>query len=37
MVRQYNREVAELKELWLEKLQPYGEKGYHHAADEEKK
>lgn len=29
MVRQYNREVAELKEQWVEKLQPYGEKGYH--------
>lgn len=34
MVRQYNREVAALKEQWLEKLQPYGEKGYHRQADE---
>ncbi|WP_138755291.1 DUF2087 domain-containing protein [Paenibacillus sinopodophylli] len=29
LVRQYNREVGELKEQWLEKLQPFGEKGYH--------
>ncbi|CAM4415364.1 hypothetical protein FHS16_000988 [Paenibacillus endophyticus] len=29
MVRQYNREVGALKEQWLEKLQPFGEKGYH--------
>lgn len=34
MVRQYNREVAALKEQWLEKLQPYREKGYHRRADE---
>ncbi|MGM0883348.1 MAG: DUF2087 domain-containing protein [Bacillota bacterium] len=36
MVRHYNREVAALKEQWLEKLQPYGEKGYHRLADEVK-
>lgn len=36
MVRQYNREVAALKEQWLEKLQPYGEKGYHRRDDEVK-
>jgi hypothetical protein len=29
LVRQYNREVGELKEQWVEKLQPYGGKGYH--------
>ncbi|WP_063845930.1 DUF2087 domain-containing protein [Paenibacillus sp. FJAT-27812] len=33
LVRQYNREVGELKEQWVEKLQPYGEKGYHGPAD----
>lgn len=33
MIRQYNREVAELKDRWIEKLQPYGEKGYHVQAE----
>ncbi|MOA00419.1 hypothetical protein D3C78_1197780 [compost metagenome] len=33
-VRHYNREVAELKRKWLDQLQPYGEKGYHHLSDE---
>ena len=33
MVRQYNREVGELKDWWMEKLQPYGEKGYHVKAE----
>lgn len=36
MVRQYNREVAELKEQWVEKLRPYGEKGYHGAGENAK-
>ncbi|HWI54418.1 MAG TPA: GIY-YIG nuclease family protein [Desulfobacteria bacterium] len=27
----YSGELEVLEELWLEKLQPYGEKGYHHA------
>ncbi|MGE5582490.1 MAG: GIY-YIG nuclease family protein [Bacillota bacterium] len=25
----YNEDLKTLEELWLEKLQPYGEKGYH--------
>jgi hypothetical protein len=29
VVRDYKREVEKLKEKWLEKLQPFGEKGYH--------
>nr|WP_243864950.1 DUF2087 domain-containing protein [Paenibacillus castaneae] len=37
MVHQYNREVASLKEQWLSKLQPYGEKGYHSPAEEGKR
>ncbi|WP_169083552.1 DUF2087 domain-containing protein [Paenibacillus sp. PL91] len=33
LVRQYNREVGDLKEQWVEKLRPFGEKGYHGLAD----
>lgn len=29
VVRQYKREVDRLKEKWMEKLQPFGKKGYH--------
>ncbi|MCU6712840.1 GIY-YIG nuclease family protein [Paenibacillus sp. J5C_2022] len=29
VVRDYRRKMEKLKERWLEKLQPYGEKGYH--------
>lgn len=29
IVRQYKKQVDKLREQWLEKLQPYGEKGYH--------
>lgn len=29
VVRDYKKKVDKLKEQWLEKLQPYGEKGYH--------
>lgn len=29
IVRQYKKQIDKLKEQWLEKLQPYGEKGYH--------
>ncbi|WP_084134843.1 DUF2087 domain-containing protein [Paenibacillus harenae] len=36
MVRQYNREVAELTEKWIEKLQPYGDKGYNRPGGEGK-
>lgn len=36
MVHQYNKKVADMKEQWLEKLQPYGEKGYHTLAEEGK-
>lgn len=37
MVRQYNREVNDLKEIWAQKLQPYGEKGYHGPAEKVEK
>jgi len=37
LVRQYNREVNDLKELWAEKLQPYGDKGYHGPAEKVEK
>jgi len=29
VVRQYKRVIEKLKEKWIEKLQPYGDKGYH--------
>lgn len=36
VVRQYNKEVSDLKEKWIEQLQPYGEKGYHKQAVDDK-
>ncbi|WP_141504577.1 DUF2087 domain-containing protein [Paenibacillus luteus] len=35
-VRQYKREVEELKGKWLEELQPYGEKGYNSPSEQGK-
>lgn len=36
MMRQYNKMVADLQEKWMEKLQPYGEQGYHSRPAEKK-
>ncbi|WP_139995840.1 DUF2087 domain-containing protein [Paenibacillus paridis] len=35
-VRQYKREVEELKGKWLEELQPYGEQGYNSPSEQSK-